>query len=114
MYDFALVFSVLHTHCEPPMALTREQIASIAVLARLDLTSSEIPVYQHSLSSILDFVGALDAIDTAGVVPMAHPLPGLAQRLRPDVVTETDRHEEYQQNAAQVAAGLYLVPKVIE
>jgi len=30
------------------------------------------------------------------------------------VVTETDRHEEYQQNAAQVAAGLYLVPKVIE
>jgi aspartyl-tRNA(Asn)/glutamyl-tRNA(Gln) amidotransferase subunit C len=45
---------------------------------------------------------------------MAHPLPGLAQRLRPDVVTETDRHEEYQQNATQVAAGLYLVPKVIE
>jgi aspartyl-tRNA(Asn)/glutamyl-tRNA(Gln) amidotransferase subunit C len=45
---------------------------------------------------------------------MAHPLPGLSQRLRPDVVTETDRHEEYQQNAAQVAAGLYLVPKVIE
>ena len=96
------------------MALTREQIASIAVLARLDLSSSEIPVYQQSLSSILDFVGALDAIDTGSVVPMAHPLPGLSQRLRPDVVTETDRHEEYQANAAQVAAGLYLVPKVIE
>jgi aspartyl-tRNA(Asn)/glutamyl-tRNA(Gln) amidotransferase subunit C len=96
------------------MALTREQIASIAALARLELSSAEIPVYQTSLSSILDFVGALDAVDTANVTPMAHPLPGLSQRLRPDVVTETDRHEQYQANAPQVAAGLYLVPKVIE
>ena len=96
------------------MALTREQIASIAALARLDLSSSEIPVYQNSLSSILDFIGALDAADTANVVPMAHPLPGLSQRLRADVVTETDHRERYQENAAQVAAGLYLVPRVIE
>jgi aspartyl-tRNA(Asn)/glutamyl-tRNA(Gln) amidotransferase subunit C len=96
------------------MVLTREQIASIAALARLDLSSSEIPVYQSSLSSILDFLGALDAADTANVAPMAHPLPGLSQRLRPDVVTETDHHEQYQANAPQVAAGLYLVPKVIE
>jgi aspartyl-tRNA(Asn)/glutamyl-tRNA(Gln) amidotransferase subunit C len=114
MYDFALVFSVLHAYRELPMALTREQIASIAALARLDLSSTEIPVYQTSLSSILDFIGALDALDTANVTPMAHPLPGLSQRLRPDVVTETDRHEEYQANAPQVAAALYLVPKVIE
>ena len=96
------------------MALTREQIANIAALARLDLSSSEIPVYQNSLSSILDFIGALDAADTANVAPMAHPLPGLTQRLRPDLVTESDHHELYQANAPQVAAGLYLVPKVIE
>jgi aspartyl-tRNA(Asn)/glutamyl-tRNA(Gln) amidotransferase subunit C len=96
------------------MALTREQIASIAALARLDLSSSEIPVYQDSLSRILEFVGALDRADTIGVAPMSHPLPGLSQRLRPDVVTEQDRHELYQANAPQVAAGLYLVPKVIE
>ena len=96
------------------MALTREQIASIAALARLDLTPSEIPVYQDSLSRILEFVGALERADTAGVTPMAHPLPGLAQRLRADQVTETDRHELFQQNAPLTAAGLYLVPKVIE
>ena len=92
------------------MALTREQIAGIAELARLELTASEIPVYQDSLSRILDFVGALERVETANVVPMAHPLPGLAQRLRPDAVTEADRHEVYQHNAPQVAAGLYLVP----
>jgi aspartyl-tRNA(Asn)/glutamyl-tRNA(Gln) amidotransferase subunit C len=96
------------------MALTREQIAGIAELARLELTASEIPVYQDSLSRILDFVGALERVQTADVVPMAHPLPGLSQRLRPDVVTETDHHEEYQHNAPRVAAALYLVPKVIE
>ena len=96
------------------MALTREQLASIATLARLDLSAAEIPVYLESLSAILDFVGALDRADTASVAPMAHPLAGLSQRMRPDSVTESDRHEEYQKNAPQVAAGLYLVPKVIE
>ncbi|MBX5461406.1 MAG: Asp-tRNA(Asn)/Glu-tRNA(Gln) amidotransferase subunit GatC [Steroidobacteraceae bacterium] len=96
------------------MALTREQIESIAHLARLQLQESEIPVYQQSLSSILDFVSQLDRAETQGVEPMAHPLPGLAQRLRPDVVTERDAHERYQANAPQVEAGLYLVPKVIE
>ncbi len=96
------------------MALTREQIAGIAALARLELSAQEIPVYQESLSSILEFVGALDACDTADIVPMAHPLPGLSQRLRPDVVTEQERRDVYQANAPQTAAGLYLVPKVIE
>jgi aspartyl-tRNA(Asn)/glutamyl-tRNA(Gln) amidotransferase subunit C len=96
------------------MALTREQIASIATLARLELTASEIPVYQESLSAILEFVGALERADTSNVTPMAHPLPGLTQRLRPDAVTEGDGHERYQLNAPHTAAGLYLVPKVIE
>jgi len=96
------------------MALTREQLASIAALARLELAAAEMPVYQDSLSRILDFIGALDACDTANVAPMAHPLAGLSQRLRPDRVTEEDRHEHYQVNAPLTAAGLYLVPKVIE
>jgi aspartyl-tRNA(Asn)/glutamyl-tRNA(Gln) amidotransferase subunit C len=96
------------------MSLTREQIESIAQLARLQLDSTELPVYQSSLSSILDFVGELERASTAGVTPMAHPLPGLSQRLRADEVTEQDRHEHYQRNAPQVEAGLYLVPKVIE
>ena len=96
------------------MSLTREQIESIAALARLALKEAEIPVYQESLSRIIDFVGALEACDTADVAPMAHPLAGQTQRLRPDVVTEEDHHEQYQLNAPLTAAGLYLVPKVIE
>jgi aspartyl-tRNA(Asn)/glutamyl-tRNA(Gln) amidotransferase subunit C len=114
MYDFAQVFSFHPRILSTPMSLTREQIASIAALARLELTAAEIPVYQETLSRIVDFIGALERVPTADVVPMAHPLPGLSQRLRPDVVTEVDRHEAYQSNAPQVAASLYLVPKVIE
>lgn len=96
------------------MALTLAQIETIAHLARLELKEEEVPVYRQSLSSILEFVGALNRADTKEVAPMAHPLPGLTQRMRPDAVTEEDRHERYQQNAPQVQAGLYLVPKVIE
>ena len=55
----------------------------------------------------------MDAIDTAGVTPMAHPLE-MAQRLRVDQVSETDQRDRYQSNAPAVERGLFLVPKVIE
>ena len=96
------------------MSLTRKYIENIARLARLELAETEIPVYVDSLSKILDFVGELERAPTDGIAPMAHPMPGLAQRLRADEVTETDAHQRYQRNAPQVEAGLYLVPKVIE
>ncbi|HTV50923.1 MAG TPA: Asp-tRNA(Asn)/Glu-tRNA(Gln) amidotransferase subunit GatC [Steroidobacteraceae bacterium] len=94
--------------------MKREQIETIAHLARLELKEAEVPVYQESLTRILEVVGELQRADTSGVAPMAHPLPGLTQRLRPDEITERDAHELHQQNAPQVEAGLYLVPKVIE
>ena len=96
------------------MALTRAQVENIAHLARLELEPAEIPRFQQNLSSIVEFIGELERAETAGIAPMAHPLPGLTQRLRPDVVSEPDERELYQKNAPQVAAGLYLVPKVIE
>jgi hypothetical protein len=40
------------------MSLNRDQINSIAHLARLSLTEAEIPVYQDSLSKIVDLVGS--------------------------------------------------------
>ena len=96
------------------MTLSRSDVENIARLARLSITDQELSVYADSLSRILDFVAELGAADTAGIEPMAHPLEGQVQRLRPDVVTEADRHTDYQRNAAATEAGLYLVPKVIE
>lgn len=96
------------------MSLTRRDVEGIAHLARLQITEEQMPVYVDSLSKILSFVEQLNAADTANVEPMAHPLEGEVQRLRPDEVTEQDRHEKYQANAPQVTAALYVVPRVIE
>ena len=95
------------------MSLDKDQVRHIAMLARLKLTDDEYAESVEKLSKIVDFVDQLSQADTSGVVPMAHPLDA-AQRLRPDVVTETNERDRYQQNAAAVAGGLYLVPKVIE
>ena len=96
------------------MALTRKDVETIAHLARLQITEKELPEYVDRLSRILNFVEQPDRADTSKVEPMAHPLAGQTQRLRPDEVTERDAHEKYQRNAPQVEASLYLVPKVIE
>ena len=96
------------------MSLTRAQVEGIAHLARLDISEAQMPVYVDSLSRIIDLVEQLATADTAGVEPMAHPLADQVQRLRADEVTESDRHDKYQRNASAVAAGLYLVPKVID
>jgi aspartyl-tRNA(Asn)/glutamyl-tRNA(Gln) amidotransferase subunit C len=96
------------------MSLTRAQVEGIARLARLKITDEQMPQYVDRLSRIIDFVEQLSAAQTDQVEPMAHPLADQLQRLRGDEVRETDQHEKYQRNAPSVAAGLYLVPKVIE
>ena len=95
------------------MSLDAADIKKIAHLARLAITEHDIPEYARNLTNILSFVEQMSAVDTTGVSPMAHPLDA-AQRLRPDIVTETDQRESFQAIAPQVEAGLYLVPKVIE
>ena len=95
------------------MSLTPTEVKTIARLARLAVSEQDIPQYTKNLGRILDFVAQLDKVDTANVTPMAHPLD-MAQRLRADAVTETEQRDLLQQNAPQVQAGLYIVPKVIE
>ncbi|MEM7280195.1 MAG: Asp-tRNA(Asn)/Glu-tRNA(Gln) amidotransferase subunit GatC [Pseudomonadota bacterium] len=95
------------------MSLTKDDIQKIATLARLQISDSEVPEYQSTLSSILNFVQQLETVETDDVSPMAHPLE-MNQRLRDDVVTEADRRAEFQAQAPDTEDGLYLVPKVIE
>jgi aspartyl-tRNA(Asn)/glutamyl-tRNA(Gln) amidotransferase subunit C len=90
-----------------------DDIRRLCRLARLEITPAEMADVSAKLSSIVAMVGELQAVATDGVTPMAHPLDR-PQRLRPDAVTEVDRHELYQQNAPLVERDLYLVPKVIE
>jgi aspartyl-tRNA(Asn)/glutamyl-tRNA(Gln) amidotransferase subunit C len=93
--------------------LTPDDIRRLCRLARVEITPQEIADVATKLSSIVAMVDQLQAVDTNGVVPMAHPLDR-PQRLREDRVTEADRHLLYQRNAGLVQRDLYLVPKVIE
>ncbi|MFP4062157.1 MAG: Asp-tRNA(Asn)/Glu-tRNA(Gln) amidotransferase subunit GatC [Halochromatium sp.] len=95
------------------MALDTSAVAKIAHLARLDVKSDELDHFSAELSSILDLVEQMRSIDSSGVEPMAHPLH-MAQRLRPDRVTETDQRAHFQRIAPQTEDGLYLVPRVVE
>ena len=95
------------------MSLGTDDVKRIAHLARLAIDEQDIPGYASNLSNILDLVEQMGSVNTDGVTPMAHPMDA-HQRLRPDEVTETNRREDFQQNAPQAEAGLFLVPKVIE
>ena len=95
------------------MELGPEDVAYIAHLARLQIDEQDVAAYARNLSEILRLVETMNAVNTDGVVPMAHPVD-TAQPLRADEVTEADRREEFQRNAPALADGLYLVPKVIE
>ena len=95
------------------MSLNKEDIEKIAHLARLGINSEDVPEYAQNLSNILDLVEQMNATDTKGVLPMAHPLDA-HQRLRADEVTEKNQREHFQENAPEVESGLFLVPQVIE
>ena len=95
------------------MALDRSDVEKIAHLARIGLNDADIPRTTEALNSILGLIDQMQAVDTTGIEPLAHPLEA-SQRLRADVVTETNHREAYQSIAPAVEKGLYLVPKVIE
>ena len=102
------------------MALTEQEVARIARLARLQLTPAQQSQAQTDLNKIFGLIQELQAVDTRGVEPLAHPLSAVgdvALRLREDIVTEmtsTDRRAALMANAPGVSDGLFLVPKVIE
>ena len=49
------------------MSLTKKEIEHIAILARLELSEEEKDRFASQLSSILDYVGQLQDVDTTGV-----------------------------------------------
>jgi aspartyl-tRNA(Asn)/glutamyl-tRNA(Gln) amidotransferase subunit C len=95
------------------MSLTPDDVKRIARLARIEISDTEAQATQGQLNSIFDLIATMQAVDTRDVSPMAHAQE-VTQRLRPDAVTETDRHAAFQAIAPAVENGLYLVPKVIE
>lgn len=95
------------------MALNITDIKRIAHLARIEVSDTEAEATLIKLSGILGLIEQMQAVDTAGITPMSHS-QDVTQRLREDVVTQTNRRTVFQAIAPQTQDGLYLVPKVIE
>ena len=99
------------------MALTPHDIARVANLARLELRPDETERVLRQLNGFFTLVAQMEAIDTDGVEPLAHPaaiLGDVALRLRDDIASEPNQREASQRSAPAVERGLFLVPKVIE
>ncbi|MDH3670715.1 MAG: Asp-tRNA(Asn)/Glu-tRNA(Gln) amidotransferase subunit GatC [Gammaproteobacteria bacterium] len=92
--------------------LTQSDVERIAHLARLEIDQGESKVFSDSLSRILALIEEMNAVDTSGIEPMAHP-QDVGLRLREDEVTETNRRAELQGIAPATEDGLYLVPRVV-
>lgn len=99
------------------MALTLQEISRVANLARLELRPDETERVLAQLNGFFQLVDQMDAINTDGVEPLAHPaavLGDVALRLRDDIASEPDQRDISQRSAPAVERGLFLVPKVIE
>ena len=99
------------------MALTLTDIDRIAHLARLALPDEQRAPMAARLNGFFTLVEAMQAVDTSGVQPLAHPLTAVQDvqlRLRADEASEPDARQANQQSAPAVEDGLFLVPRVIE
>ena len=102
------------------MAITHDDVTRVARLARIALSDSDSQTMQTELNGILGLIEELQAVDTRGIEPMAHPLSAhqdIALRLREDQPVPTHtvaQRDTLLANAPAQSEGLFLVPTVIE
>lgn len=95
------------------MALTPEQVAHVAALARLELTPEEASLYGAQLSAILDAAALLDELDVSGVAQVGAALAPAAP-LRPDAPIPSLPSEQGLANAPARVGTAFSVPKILE
>ena len=95
------------------MPLVLDDVMRVSKLARIEISEEEAKSTLDQLTGIFFLIEQMQAVDTSTITPMSHA-QDVIQRLRVDMVTESDQHELFQSLATQVESGLYLVPKVID
>src|SRR3954471_6362130 len=95
------------------MSLTPEQVRKVAALARLELSADDLARLPQQLSAILDYVDHLGKLDTAGVEPLAHPLP-VQNVFRDDEPAPSLPVDEALRNAPARTGNYFGVPAVFD
>jgi aspartyl-tRNA(Asn)/glutamyl-tRNA(Gln) amidotransferase subunit C len=92
--------------------LSRDDVAKVALLARLELSETELDTYTDQLAAIIDHAADVAALDLADVPPTAHPLP-IENVLRADVVTPCSDRDEVLAQAPSVEDRRFRVPAIL-
>lgn len=95
------------------MALSRDDVAKVARLARLKLSDDEVQSLTGQLGRILDYVVILDELDVSAVEPMVHAVE-LSNVLRVDELTPSLPRNAALANAPKTDGKYFLVPAIIE
>ena len=94
------------------MALTRQDVEKVSLLARLMLTEEELDTMTDQLSQIVQYVEQLGELDTTGIEPMAHAVD-VRNVFRSDDVRPSLNREAALQNAPKRDDECYRVPAVL-
>ncbi|QDS99669.1 Asp-tRNA(Asn)/Glu-tRNA(Gln) amidotransferase subunit GatC [Adhaeretor mobilis] len=94
------------------MAITRETVEKVALLARLKLSETELEKMTEQMGQIVGYVDQLSEVDTEGVEPMAHAVE-VTNVFAEDVVAESLPREQALSNAPSSNERGYLVPAVL-
>ena len=95
------------------MSVTRNDVDTVAVLARLYFTDEEKEELKVTLNDILKYFDKLSELDTEGVEPLTHILP-VQNVMRGDDVKPSYDQETALKNAPKHDRGHFVIPKVIE
>ena len=95
------------------MALTKQDVAKVARLARIKMDNDKLEALMPQLSNIIGFVEQLSEVDTDDVEPLASVVD-INLRLREDEVTDGGYAKEVLANAPEELEGYFVVPKVVE
>jgi aspartyl-tRNA(Asn)/glutamyl-tRNA(Gln) amidotransferase subunit C len=92
--------------------ITREDVAHVARLARLQLTEAELDTFTGQLAKVLDHARDVEALDVADVPPTSHPYP-LQNVLRDDELRPTLDRDVVLAAAPAIEDGRFRVPPVL-
>ncbi len=92
--------------------ISAADVAKVARLARLDLSTDELERMTAQLSGMLEHFADIDALDLAAVEPMTQPYP-LVNVLRPDVVRPSLDRDEVLAAAPAAEDGRFRVPPIV-
>ena len=92
--------------------ITREEVAHLARLSRLELKAEELDHFAEQLNDIVDAVARVSEIAAEDVPPTSHPLP-LTNVMRPDVVRPSLTPAEALAGAPAVEEQRFRVPQIL-